>query len=46
MKTSSEPATTPGIDSGSVTRRNRAAGRAPSTSAASSSDWSSFSSEA
>ena len=29
MKTSRQPATTPGIDSGSTTRQNRAAGWAP-----------------
>jgi len=46
MNTSRHPATTPGSESGKVTWRNRAAGRAPSTSAASSSELSSFSSEA
>ena len=46
MKTSRQPATTPGMDSGRVTRRKRSAGLAPSTSAASSNEKSSFSSEA
>ena len=45
-KTSRQPAITPGSESGSVTRKKRAPGRAPSTSAASSRAGSSFSSEA
>src|SRR5580704_13437183 len=46
MNTSNDPATSPGPESGNVTRQNRAAGLAPRTSAASSSDGSIFSSDA
>src|SRR5579862_2623110 len=45
INTSRDPAMSPGAESGNVTLQNRAAGFAPSTSAASNNDGSIFSSD-